>query len=224
MYVFVLLCAYLGQIMDVGYIFHFIFYAALCFPVLGLLVSLPAMLGCRARLEVSAPRIQRGESATWTLSFHNRFRLPIARASFRLKITNYFTGEVHSARTSIRSAGPEEDRYWTLETDHCGMAECQAERLWVCDCLGLFALPVRRPAPLTLIIAPRPEHPGAIELPEGTGASVPAPRGRTVFGENYELRPYREGDSLRMIHWKMTAKRDELVTREPPEDTRPCRC
>ena len=24
-----------------------------------------------------------------------------------------------------------------------------------------------------------------------------------------------------MIHWKMTAKRDELVTREPPEDTRP---
>ena len=36
-----------------------------------------------------------------------------------------------------------------------------------------------------------------------------------------KLRPYREGDSLRMIHWKMTAKRDELVTREPPEDTRP---
>ena len=24
-----------------------------------------------------------------------------------------------------------------------------------------------------------------------------------------------------MIHWKMTAKRDELVTREPPEDPRP---
>ena len=24
-----------------------------------------------------------------------------------------------------------------------------------------------------------------------------------------------------MIHWKMSAKRDELITREPPEDTRP---
>ncbi len=60
-----------------------------------------------------------------------------------------------------------------------------------------------------------------MELPEDAGAPVPRPGGKAVFGETYELRPYREGDSLRMIHWKMTAKRDELVTREPPEDTRP---
>lgn len=221
LYLFALLCAYLGQVLDVGYIFHFAFYTVLLFPLLGLLVSLPAMLGCRAELKLSTPRVLRGESASWTLSLYNRFHLPLARASYRIRITNLLTGEVHSAHTSIRGAVPEEDRRWTLETDHCGMIRCQADRLWVCDCLGLFSLPVRKPAPVPLIIAPRPEHPGQFELPEGTGAPVPAPRGKTVLGETYELRPYREGDSLRMIHWKMTAKRDELVTREPPEDTRP---
>lgn len=214
LYLFVLLCAYLGQILDVGYIFHFIFYAVLAFPVLGLLISLPAMLGCRAELNVSAPRILRGESASWTLSLYNPFHLPLARASYRIRITNRLTGEVHSARTSIRGAVPEENRRWTLETDHCGMACCQADRLWVCDCLGLFSLPVRRPGQVTLMIAPRPEPPGPFELPEGIGSPIPSLRGKTVLGETYELRPYREGDSLRSVHWKMSAKRDELVTRE----------
>lgn len=221
LYALVLLAALMGQLLDVGYLFHFIFYAALWLPVMSLAISLPAMLSCRASLTPSASRILRGEHVSWQLSLTNRFRLPIARASYRLRVSNRFTGELHTARTSIRGAAPEEDRVWTLESDHCGMVDCRVERLWVCDCLGLVALPVRPPAQSTLMIAPRPEHPGPIELPEGTGVSVPLPRGKAVLGENYELRPYRPGDSLRMIHWKMTAKRDELVTREPPEDTRP---
>lgn len=221
LYLFVLLCAYLGQILDIGYIFHFIFFAVLAFPILGLLLSLPAMLGCRVSLNAAALKVLRGEEASWTLSLSSRFQLPVARASYRLRVVNQLTGETHSARTSIRAAAPEEDRSWTLETDHCGMVDCQIDRLWLCDCLGLFALPARPPKPLSLMIAPHPERPGPIELPEGVGTPVPSPRGKTVLGETYDLRPYREGDSLRMIHWKMTAKRDELVTREPPEDTRP---
>lgn len=221
MYAFALLLAYLGQILDVGYLFHFIFFATLCFPALGLLVSLPAMLGSRAVLEASAPQAVRGDAVSWTLSLYNRFHLPVARLSYRMRVVNRLTGETHSAKTSLRRAAPEEDRAWTLEAGHCGMVECRVDRLWACDCLGLFALPLRKPPVMTLMVAPRPEPPGPVELPDGAGAAAPSQKGKTVFGENYELRPYREGDSLRMIHWKMTAKRDELVTREPPEDARP---
>lgn len=220
-YALALVLAFLGQILDVGYIFHFIFFAVLALPILGLAVSLPAMLGCRAELGVSVPRICRGEDASWSLRLTNRFRLPVARASCRLCLTNRLTGQVHRVKVVLRGAAAEEERRWTMETDHCGMMDFQTESLWVCDCLGLFALPVRLPGPATLVVAPLPEHPGLIELPDGVGAPVPQPKGKAVFGETYELRPYREGDSLRMIHWKMTAKRDELVTREPPEDTRP---
>ena len=221
LYALALLLAFLGQILDVGYLFHFIFFAVLALPLLGLAVSLPAMLGCRAELQLSDARICRGEGAACTLRLDNRFRLPVARAVYRLCLANRFTGQAHRVKAVLRSAASEEERRWTLETDHCGLLELRVERLWVCDCLGLFVLPVRRPKPASLLVAPRPVDPGPIELPEGTGAAVPQSKGRTVFGETYELRPYREGDSLRMIHWKMTAKRDELVTREPPEDTRP---
>ena len=221
LYALILLCALLGQLLDVGYLFHFIFYAALCFPLLGLAVSLPAMLGCRAELVSTAVRIPRGGKVSWTLRLDNRFHLPIARASYHLRVTNRMSGQEHLARAVMRGLTPEEDRQWTLETDHCGAIECRVERLWVCDCLGLFALPVRRPKLFTLLVTPITEAPGPIELPEGVGAPVPENKSRTVFGEVYELRDYRPGDSMRMIHWKMSAKRDELITREPPEDTRP---
>ena len=54
LYAIALLLAYLGQILDVGYLFHFIFFAVLSMPLLGLLLSLPAMLGCRAELRCSS--------------------------------------------------------------------------------------------------------------------------------------------------------------------------
>ena len=221
LYALVLIAALLGQLLDVGYLFHVIFYAALAFPLLGLAVSLPAMLGCRAVLETTAAQVSRGGKVSLTLRLDNRFHLPVARASDYLRISNRMTAQEHRAKAVMRSLTPEEDRLWTLETDHCGAIECQVERLWVCDCLGLFALPVRRPKLFTLLVTPIAEAPGPIELPEGVGAAVPQPRSKTVIGEIYELRDYRPGDSLRMIHWKMSAKRDELITREPPEDTRP---
>lgn len=220
-YLVILLAALLSQILDVGYLFHFVFYATLCMPALGLLVSLPSMLGCRVGLRASAPRVQRGNEAVWSLHFTNRFDLPLARMSFRLRVTNRLTGETHTVRTAIQGASPDEDRQWTIDTGHCGMMECRVDRVWVCDCLGLFALPVRAPTSVTMMVAPLPEDPGPVELPEGSGHSVPLLGKTAVSGENNELRPYREGDSLRMIHWKMSAKRDELVTRESLEEDRP---
>lgn len=221
LYAAALLLALLGQLLDTGYLFHFIFYAALSLPLLGLALSLPAMLSCRAVLETGSTRIPRGGEIAWTLRLTNRFRLPIARASYRMEAANRMTGQSQRGRAVLRSLAAEESRRWTLEAEHCGAVECRVSRLWVCDCLGLFALPARRPEPLTVLVVPLAEPQEPIRLPEGLGASVPRPRSRTVFGEQYELRPYRPGDSLRMIHWKMSAKRDELVTREPPEDNRP---
>ena len=50
LYALTLLAALLGQLFDVGYLFHFLFFAVLALSVLSLLVSLPAILGCRAAL------------------------------------------------------------------------------------------------------------------------------------------------------------------------------
>ena len=42
----------------------------------------------------------------------------------------------------------------------------------------------------------------------------PKPQG---FSEEHELRPYREGDAINLIHWKLSSKYDEPIVREPQE-------
>ncbi len=221
LYAFVLLCTLMGQLFDTGYLFHFLFIAALCLPLLGLAVSLPAMLGCRAFLMPSAPQVQRGEQARWTLRLEGRSRLPLARAACRVRAVNRTTGKIERFRLPMGRSFPGGRRSWVVDTGRCALLECRVRRLRVCDCLGLFTLPVRAPAPGTILVRPLPEDPGRLSLPEGAGMPTPVPRGKSASGEDYELRPYREGDSLRTIHWKMSAKRDSLVTREALEDKRP---
>ena len=35
------------------------------------------------------------------------------------------------------------------------------------------------------------------------------------YSEEHELRPYRQGDPLNVIHWKLSSKLDETIVREP---------
>lgn len=220
-YALVLLGALMGQILDVGYLFHYIFILTLALPPLALAISLPAMLGCRARLVSRPGQAVRGREAGWVLVLENRFSLPLGRVKGRVWARNRLTGETWRRKFSLLGAAPGCRETWAADTAHCGRIECRIERLWVCDCLGLFALPAGRGGPAALLVCPAAEPPGRLELPEGMGRPRPVPRGKSVSGEDYELRPYREGDSLRVIHWKQSAKRDELVARELLEDRRP---
>lgn len=221
MYALALLFTLMGQILDVGYLFHYIFVLTLCLPLLGLLLSLPAMLGLRFRLTPQWDEVRRGCPAAWTLVLENRFSLPLARVSGRVILRNRLTGETKCFREKRRGALPGDKAVWETGTIHCGLAECELSRLRVCDCLGLFALPVRAPALGRLLIGPIPERPAALVLPEDQGTPVPTPQGKAVFGEDYDLRAFQPGDSPRTIHWKMSAKRDELVAREFLENKRP---
>lgn len=106
MYAVILVLALLGQILDVGYLFHFLFFAVLWLPVLGLAVSLPAMLGCRAELLVRAPRVHRGEEAAWKLRLTGRSRLPLARVAGRVCLTERMHAARARHRLSMRRALP----------------------------------------------------------------------------------------------------------------------
>lgn len=213
-YLCALLGALAGQLFDVGWIFHYIFFLTLTLPILSLLLSLPGILGLRLHLYTDSCQTPRNTPAACTLTAANRFGLPVSCVTGRVKLRCPFTGESRSFSVSLRGASPGVSAVWNVVTSHCGLVQCSVSRLRVWDCLGLFSLPLRPLPPDTLLITPLPEEPERLILPESTGSTVPVPKGKSSMGEDYELRPYREGDSLRNIHWKMSAKRDDLVTRE----------
>ena len=220
-YLCALLAALAGQLFDVGWIFHFIFFLTLTLPLLSLLLSLPGILGLRLDLRAGSGQMPRDAPAAWTLTAANRFGLPVSCVTGRVRLRCPFTGESRSFPIGLRGAGPGACADWDVVTSHCGLVECSVRRLRAWDCLGLFSLPLRAFPADTLLITPLPEEPERSVLPESTGSTVPVPKGKAALGEDYELRPYREGDSLRGVHWKMSAKRDELVTRELLAEKRP---
>ena len=50
---------------------------------------------------------------------------------------------------------------------------------------------------------------------------APGTAPKRSYGEDYELRDYRPGDPMRMMHWKLSSKRDDLIVREPSETATP---
>ena len=213
LYLLLLVTALLCQIFFDAYPAHLLLLIALALPPLSLLLSLPTILRLRPQLRPSVSAPVRGAEAEWLLRWERPSRLPLARLSLSLRLQNQLTGE--EQRTSFEQTGLScaVPLTFPMDTRHCGRLECRAERLRILDCLGLFSLPVRSPKAASALVLPLPAEPLPIPEPDGGSplhSSLPASP-----DEEYDPRPYRPGDPLRSIHWKLSAKRDELIVREP---------
>ena len=84
------------------------------------------------------------------------------------------------------------------------------------DPLGLFEITIRYPESRSLLVYPRimrlPEFP----LPHGRSSGRASHRRRTLIQADQvaAARPWQPGDSMRLVHWKQTAHRDELMIKE----------
>lgn len=80
-YALLLAAALLFHLFDIGYLACFLLALALTLPVLGMLLSLPAMLRCRLELQAEPTGVERGGEAGWRLAAHGPVRLPLAQVT-----------------------------------------------------------------------------------------------------------------------------------------------
>lgn len=175
-------------------------------PWFSLLISLPSMLLCR--VEFRCPGVvMAGQQVE--ISYAAVCKYPVAALKGKVKITRELTGEAWKQQGGS-----------ALRTEHCGAQRIAFHRLWIYDYLGLFRLPVRHKQEVTVFVRPLEV---AVENPPGTArylANAWKAKSGGGFAENHELRLYRPGDSLRQIHWKLSAKTGKLIFREPMEAVR----
>lgn len=220
LYALVLLGALAFQIFNTVYLAHFLLALVLCLPFLALAVSLPAMLRCRVWIE--GHDALRAEPAYFQVRVSIPSRLPVGRLSVRLRQENTMTGVGTNRRVVLTGAADGAVFTVSADTAHCGRLRCGGRRAKVCDCLGLFALP-RPVLEASALVLPRQAPPQRLPEPAPDQQTGPTPCPRTGRrGEDYELRPYRPGDPMRQVHWKLSAKQqDDLVVREMLEDRVP---
>lgn len=210
-----LLGAVVFHICYFGWFSWFILLLALCLPLFSLVVSILAMV--RVRLHMNLPvACMRGDPAYVTLRVQGGF-LPIPRFRFRLVMRYRMTGR----EVILRQQAPgQESWYVPLDTSHCGALECRLTKGRVYDYLGLFAIPVRLPQPVELLIKPAAVQPEKLPNLSQFLARSRRPKPGGGFSEEHEMRDYRPGDSMRDIHWKLSVKTDRTIVREAQEPIR----
>ena len=175
-------------------------------PWVSLALSLPAIF--RFRVELDCPIfVTVGEPAHAALWGRSELPQPLFRG--RLVRRNLITGE----------KGRHNPKH-PLPTAHCGAVRVTAEKVRVCDYLGLFALPVRKVASRNVIVRPVPVALDTLPDLSRYIAGSWRPKFGGGYAENHELRLYRPGDSLNQVHWKLSAKTGQLILREPMEPNR----
>ncbi len=177
--------------------------AVLLLPWFSLLMSLVPMF--RTKLKLKAPeKVQRGSTAKIRLAVN----CPGIRPPFRcrIRVTHILTGESRI----LRHGEP-------LPTEHCGGLLIQPERAKVSDYLGLFSRKLKKLP--TAVVRVMPSDVKMTVPPDLTRHLARAwkPKQGGGYAENHEIRPYRPGDSLNLVHWKLSAKVDSLMLREPME-------
>ncbi len=180
--------------------------AVLGLPWLSLLLSLPAML--RFRAAPAGPEImEMGESPElWLLG---TCPLPMPPFRGRLALHRHFSGHTLEYQETMPELAA-----------HCGGYTITAEKVRICDYLGLFSLPVLKKDSHRLLIRPRPVPVSLNDDLHRHLARAWRPKFGGGFAENHELRLYRPGDSLNQVHWKLSAKTGQLMLRQPMEPQR----
>ena len=172
----------------------------------------PSRLSIRRR--VSSTMVAVSDPLEVQLEVTNRARLP----SPTVRISETVTGEA-DVRGSVAAlpGGAAATRSYRLQPARRGVLEIGPVRLTDVDGLGLARRRRIVDSRTRVVVHPPIEPLAPPRLPVGGDLSLPIEFRRRSLGLTSEefdvLRPYAEGDDLRHIHWRSTARLDEFIVR-----------
>ena len=199
-----------------GWFSWYLLMLAITLPVFSLLCSLPAMRRLQLQPQMDESCVRGGKAQ---LVFQNAGRslLPAPIYRFTLTRTDELTGEQTSARLQLAARG---NCVVQVPAAHCGSYRYMLSRGRVYDYLGLFSVPLRLPQLGRCHVLPKAQMPRQLPNLSQFQSRSYQPKYGGGFSEMHELREYHPGDQMRDVHWKLSAKTDDLIVREPMEPNR----
>jgi len=208
-YILTLILVFFFYILYPPWLSWYLFVMMLLLPLFDLLISLPGMLS--KTILLSAPTVleENAEASLIVTVVHLR-SFPVRCVGLRL----HMSGDDFDSKTTVYcSAGADDRTEIPIDTSRTGLTIFQLVRLSTISLLGLFSLKVNKKSTVKVFVLPPAIIPkSTFMLPRGLTLR-PKPGGG--FSEDHDLREYRNGDSIRSVHWKISAKYDDLMVREP---------
>lgn len=162
---------------------------------------------------------EKNKTAVGRVSLQSSSNLPGGRCFIVLSVKNSFTGEETETTVSLMALGKRTvTSDFTLNSEHCGYVTVSVKKAFLTDWLGFLPIRVKRTAVAKMSVLPDTfDTDVTIDVPyiapEDDEAYSNEKSGYD-YSEVFQLREYAPGDSLKQIHWKLSAKTDRLVVRE----------
>ena len=199
--------------------------AAAMFIVAALYCALAAVMvflsGRKMSVRIStAKETRKNEPVEITVAASSNSRIPIPTCRPRLTCVNKLTKEEKNLELSM-PCGPKKENVTTIKlTDmNCGCIEIAAREALITDPAGLFMRKQKLDAEAVTYIMPEIR---GIEIPSSyldaydmESYAYSQNRKGNDTGEVFDIREYADGDSPKQIHWKLSAKLDDLMVRIP---------
>ena len=169
-----------------------------------------------AELLVPDKPVIQGEDFTLTVRLRNRSRLPIPALVVLLNAADEWGGGQITLRCAAMLGGKESaEQRITLNAGKSGVWSIAVRGITLRDHLGVFTAACPAAAQsrsICVLPAAAAGKAKAETAPDEDGDEADT---RAALGGSYELREYRDGDTIKQVHWKLSAKLDRLMVREP---------
>ena len=181
---------------------------------------------CRRRLTVSFSRETeeafRKETGSFRVTVENRSRIPVR---FQLRMR---AGDQKGQRFYGLAEPGESQVSFVFKPLHCGFAKLQIRKLYLYPAVPVWPVKKKTAAAMRTVVFPGEKSlkillgdPSSGQRQEETEAFLS--RRGTNLEEVRQIREYRDGDPLRHIHWKLSARADQLLLKEYEDRPEPFR-
>ena len=174
----------------------------------------------RGYIEVPVGIAERGKESLVKLVISNRCLLPVNRLQALVIVNDVMRGRKRRYRMALPAVMRGESEYIrSVSFSGTGNYEIYLRRLKLYDISGIlsWSIPVKKQGAVQVM----PElHDVPVRLTQATKNFYGE---ADVYDENqpgydkselFQVREYRPGDRLQNVHWKLTAKQDELIVKE----------
>ena len=195
------------------------FYAALILPVISFIMGYFSEMMVSVSEALTHEFVTKNEVTEYKVRIHNSGFLPCFFAYIHVESERIgLKADVSEIYFAIKPFSSFETTI-KLSGKYRGVYEMDVIKLNTYDFLGIFKFKAKYKSALKLTIAPQIIHIPAL-------SSEITQQGETIIkrhirGKDHsisaELRAYQQTDSYKQIHWKATAKKNELISKNPQE-------
>ena len=166
--------------------------------------------------------VEKGMQVPLHFSVKQYAKWPLFQGVLEIRGRNELSQEVITRKMPVSLAAKDDMTFdLTFEAQHCGTWHIETTHLTVSSWLPFFTRSFDAKTVQKLTVWPA-RFPVEIQVAaQQTTDNMLALQQRVTTQQTNErlgLRPYRMGDSMKQIHWKLSAKQDELIVEEQLEE------